>query len=70
MNLYPILRQEMNKMGITISCLASELNITEDILRDKFDGKAPWMLSEALKVCRLLNYSDIKLLFLQFDNNS
>ena len=70
MNFYPILRQELDKNRITISRLATELNVTEDFIRSKLDGKSPWMLSEALRVCRLLNYSDIKLLFLQFDNNS
>lgn len=70
MSLYPILRRELDKTGISVSFLATELDLTEDSIRNKLDGKAPWMLSEALRISRLLNFSDIKLLFLQFDNNS
>ena len=53
-----------------LSSLATALNITEDSVRSKFRGESPWMLSEALSICKILNYDDIKLLFLQLDNNS
>lgn len=67
---YPILCRELNRIGITTTYLATALNITEDSVCSKLQGESPWMLSEALSVCRLLNFPDIKLLFLQFDNNS
>ena len=69
-SIYPILCQELDKIGITVSYLAMALNITEDSVCSKLRGESPWMLSEALSVCKLLNFSDIKLLFLQLDNNS
>ena len=68
--IYPILCQELDRNGITTSYLAMTLNTTEDSIRSKLRGESPWILSEALSVCRLLKFSDIKLLFLQFDNNS
>lgn len=68
--MYPILRQELDRLDISISYLAEALNITEDSVRNKLRGESPWMLSEALNVCKMLRYDDIKLLFLQLDNNS
>lgn len=68
--IYPILCQEIERIGITVSYLATALNITEDSVHSKLRGESPWMLSEALSICKLLNYDDIKLLFLQLDNNS
>lgn len=69
-SIYPILCQELDKVGITVSHLTMALNITEDSVCSKLRGESPWMLSEALSICKLLNFSDIKLLFLQLDNNS
>lgn len=68
--MYPILRRELDRFDISISYLAEALNITEDSVRSKLRGESPWMLSEALNICKMLNYDDIKLLFLQLDNNS
>ena len=68
--IYPILCRELDRIGITLSYLAMALNITEDSVRSKLRGESPWMLSEALSICKILNYDDIKLLFLQLDNNS
>lgn len=67
---YPILCRELDRFGITVSYLATALNTTEDSVRRKLRGESPWMLSEALNICKLLGFSDIKLLFLQLDNNS
>ena len=69
-SIYPILCRELDKKGINTSYLATALNTTEDSIRSKLRGDSPWMLSEALNVYKLLNFSDIKLLFLQLDNNS
>ena len=68
--IYPILCRELDRVGITLSYLATTLNITEDSVRSKLRGESPWMLSEALSICKILNCDDIKLLFLQLDNNS
>ena len=68
--IYPILCRELDKNAITTSYLATALNTTEDSIRSKLRGESPWMLSEALSIVKLLNFSDIKLLFLQLDNNS
>lgn len=68
--MYPILRRELDRFDISISYLAEALNITEDSVRSKLRGESPWMLYEALNICKMLNYDDIKLLFLQLDNNS
>ncbi len=68
--IYPILCRELDRIGITLSYLAMALNITEDSVRSKLRGESPWLLSEALSIYKILNYDDIKLLFLQLDNNS
>ena len=68
--IYPILCREIDRLGLTVSCIATALNISEDSVCSKMRGESPWLLSEALSVCKLLNFSDIKLLFLQLDNNS
>jgi len=68
--IYPILCQELDRIGITVSYLATVLNTTEDSVRRKLQGESPWLLSEAITICKLLKFSDIKLLFLQLDNNS
>ena len=68
--IYPILCQELDRIGITVSYLATALNTTEDSVRSKLRGESPWMLSEALSICKILDFNDIKLLFLQLDNNS
>lgn len=66
---YPILYREMNRIGITTLDLADAINTTEDTILNKLHGKAPWTLYEALTVCKILNFSDIKQLFIQFDSN-
>lgn len=68
--IYPILCREIDRTGTPLSCLATALDITEDSVRSKLRGESPLMLSEALSICKILNYDDIKLLFLQLDNNS
>ena len=66
MNLvYPNLYRKLNDTGITLSYLAEELNIPEKCVRQKMQGQLPWKLHEVVVVCRLLNYSDAKLLFVQ-----
>ena len=68
--IYPILCRELDRLGITIAYLATALNTTEESVRSKLRGESPWVLHEALSICKMLNFSDIKLLFLQLDNNS
>lgn len=69
-SLYPNLCRELNKANVSISILARELNISEDIAKCKIRGEIPWLLPEAIGVCKLLNTSDIDFLFLRLDNNS
>ena len=69
MTTYPILYREMKRSGITTLDLANAIGAAEDTILSKIHGKAPWTLYEALIVCLMLNFSDIKQLFIQFDDN-
>ena len=67
---YPNLYRELNKANISLFLLAQELNISEDVADGKLRGEIPWLLTEAVGICRMLNTSDINFLFLRLDNNS
>lgn len=62
---YPNLYRKLNDSGVTLSHLAEVLNIPEECVNRKMQGQLPWKLHEVVAVCRLLNYSDAKLLFVQ-----
>ena len=68
-SIYPNLSQELDKIGMSVANLSTALNIPNEVISSKLRGEIPWLLSEALGVCRLLNNSDINFLFFQLDNN-
>ena len=68
-SIYPNLVQELDKIGITVAHLATALNIPKESVSSKLRGEIPWLLSDALNICRLLNNSDVNFLFLRLDNN-
>lgn len=68
-SIYPNLSQELDKIGLSVAQLATALNIPNESVLSKLRGDSPWFLSEALNVCRLLNNSDVRFLFLRLDNN-
>jgi hypothetical protein len=66
---YPNLCKELDYAGITTSCLAEKLNISEYALRSKLSGNTEWTLTEAINICKILKNTDVHFLFLQLDNN-
>lgn len=68
-SIYPNLGQELDKIGITVAHLATALNIPKESVSSKLRGDSPWLLSEVITICRLLNNSDVNFLFLRLDSN-
>lgn len=64
-SIYPNLCTELSKAGICMAEVAEVLNTTETVINDKLRGIEPWLLHEAVTMCRLLNTSDVKFLFLR-----
>lgn len=52
---YYKLREEMRKSGYTQEMLANELNISASTLNQKINNKSSFRISEALKICELLD---------------
>lgn len=52
---YYKLREEMRKSGYTQEMLAKELNISTSTLNQKMNNKTSFRISEALKICELLD---------------
>ena len=61
---FPILCNELNKANVSVAQLAETLNTTETVVRNKLRGIEPWKLHDAVAICRLLNISNAKFLFL------
>lgn len=68
MTIYPNLNQKLIELGISIPDLAEHIGLNEVVVEKKMRGVLPWKLHEALRVCVLLNYSDVRLLFVQLDS--
>ena len=68
--IYPNLCQELNKASVSEASLARFLGISDESIRNKLSGIESWRLSEAVNICRLLNNSNIRFLFLQLNYNS
>lgn len=64
-SVYPNLCAELSKANISVSRLAEELNIPEDVACSKLRGESPWLLPEAVNICQLCNTPDVNFLFLQ-----
>lgn len=68
--IYPNLCQMLKERGITTSSLAEILNESEYSVDLKLRGELPWLLSDAVRICCLLNTSDVNFLFCPENNNS
>ena len=64
-SLYPILQAVMETKGVSIGTLAEIIGRSESIVQLKLSGVREWSLSEAVKICRYLQYHDIEQLFLR-----
>lgn len=62
-SLYPNLDAAMEKHGITTKTIAEIICRSEEIVNLKLRGVMDWSLSEALAICRYLQYPDLKTLF-------
>lgn len=62
--MYPNLRAEMKRKGITLAWLAEQLGITIGTLSQKLTGKSPFTLNEAKKIKEILELDiPIEILF-------
>lgn len=62
--MYPNLRAEMKRKGITLAWLADQLGITIGTLSQKLTGKSPFTLNEAKKIKEILELDiPIEILF-------
>lgn len=64
-SLYPNLDAAMAAQGVSIENLAETIGRSEEIVRLKLQGVQEWSLSEAVTICRYLQYHDLKHLFLR-----
>lgn len=64
-SLYPILQVVMETQGVSIGAIAEVIGRSERIVRLKLSGVREWSLPEAVKICRYLQYHDLKKLFLR-----
>ena len=68
-SLFPNLDHALSVSGITPDVLASELNISKRSLDSKLNGESPWLLSDAVTICRMLHNNDVDFLFLRLESN-
>lgn len=64
-SLYPNLNTAMEAHGLSIENLAKIIGRSEEIVRLKLQGVLEWTLTEAVEICRYLQYPDLKKLFLR-----
>lgn len=64
-SLYPNLNAEMEAHHVSIENLAKIIGRSEEIVQLKLRGVREWSLMEAVKICRYLQYPDLKKLFLR-----
>ena len=67
---YPNLNNKLIERGISLKDLSEILGLNEVVIEKKMQGKLPWKLAEAVKICIYLNFPDAKLLFVQLDTNT
>lgn len=63
--LYPILQKTLETKGVSIESLAVIAGCGEKQVQLKLMGVLEWSLTEAVEICRYLQYPDIKTLFLR-----
>ena len=64
-SLYPNLGAAMEARGLSTRNLAEIIGRSEVIVHLKLIGLREWSLSEAVAICRYLQYPDLKKLFLR-----
>lgn len=64
-SLYPNLDAAMAARGVSVGKLAEIVGRSEEIVHLKLIGVRDWTLSEALAICRYLQYPDFRKLFLR-----
>ena len=67
-HVYPNLMLELDKHSISLTSLAKALNLTEDDLNIRLTGEIGWSLEEVIRVCQLVNTTEVYYLFLRLDN--
>lgn len=61
MSIYPNLTKRMNHVGVSVKDLSGCLNTSNDIVLMKLSGQVEWTWSDIVRICALLNCSDISL---------
>lgn len=69
-SIYPNLCKMLKERNITISNLAELLGESKCGVELKLCGELPWLLSDAVRICCILNTSDVNFLFCTENNNS
>ena len=64
-SLFPNLQAAMVQRGASIKNIADAIGLSEEITILKMSGVREWTLSEALTICRYLQYPDFRKLFLR-----
>lgn len=64
-SLYPNLGAAMDARGLSIRNISEIIGRSEIVVHLKMRGIQEWSLSEAVAICRYLQYPDLKTLFLR-----
>lgn len=64
-SLFPNLQAALKQRGASIKNLADAIGLSEESVQLKMEGVQDWRLSEALAICRYLQYPDLRSLFLR-----
>ena len=62
---YPNLWAAMTRRGVSVENIADAIGLSEESVHLKLEGVQDWRLSEALAICRYLQYPDLRSLFLR-----
>ena len=64
-SLFPNLVAAMEQRGVSVKAIANVIGRSEEVVHLKMLGVQDWMLSEALAICRYLQYPDFRKLFVR-----
>ncbi len=67
---YPNLKRQLSKVGVSLSELSDILEIELVQLEKKMSGLTSWSLIDVVKICVFLNNPDVDFLFVQLDTNT
>lgn len=69
-NLYPVLRQYMNRTGVSWSEMAAIAGVNKMVFHLRMWGITQWKLTEVLRICCFFNTPDAEHLFVRNHSKS